>query len=294
MMEFISREPIHKGFSIDKKFRVRDRQGHEYLLRIAPMERYQRRKQDYEYTLRFLPLGIPMCEPLELGICNEGVYSIQRWIDGIDLHELIPFLSYDEQYSHGMEAGRALKQLHKLPAPKHLDSWEAVFRRKTDTIIEYYQKSIIQFPNAQILINFIQENIHCVAGRPRAYLHGDYHIGNLMLGVDNKLYIIDFSSGICCDPWEDFGCIPISAYESPSFASGMIDGYFDKEIPELFWKLLALYTCCQILSFFTSSTQRIQNKNYQQRIISLAENVLQWYDNMMLGVPTWYQSFRKF
>ena len=26
--------------------------------------------------------GVPMCQPIEFGTCDEGVYSIQSWIDG--------------------------------------------------------------------------------------------------------------------------------------------------------------------------------------------------------------------
>lgn len=287
-MEFVSKSPIHKGFSVDKKFRVRNRQGDEYLLRISPMECYQKRRQDYDYTLRFLPLGLPMCVPIEFGICDEGVYSLQKWIEGIDLLELLPSLSYGGQYTYGMETGRTLNRLHKLPVPEHLDSWESVFCQKAEEIIGRYQKSPVQFPKAQILINFIRENTHYVVGRPRVYLHGDYHVGNLMKGEDGKLYMIDFSSGICCDPWMDFGCIAVSASECPGFACGMIDGYFDGDIPAQFWMLLAVYTCCQILRFFTSS-RRIQILSCRQKILSLSENMLHWYDNMHLAIPTWYR-----
>lgn len=292
MMEFVSKSPIYKGLSVDKKFWLQDRQGNEYLLRIAPMECYKRRRQDYEYTLRFLPLGIPMCEPLEFGTCDEGVYSIQRWIEGSNLQELLPSLSYAKQYACGMEAGRALNRLHTLPTPEHLDSWEPVFFQKTEEIIGRYHKSPIQFSKDQILIDFIQKNIRCVADRPRVYLHGDYHVGNLIRGRNDKLYIIDFSSDICCDPWKDFSCIPVSASEFPGFACGMIDGYFDGEIPVQFWMLLAIYTCCQLLYFFTSS-RRIQNVNCQQKILSLAENVLHWYDNLRLSIPTWYRPVQR-
>lgn len=290
MIEFVSKDPIDKGFSVDKKFRLRDCQGEEYLLRIAPMECSQRRKQDYEYTLRFLPLGIPMCEPLEFGTCDEGVYTLQKWIKGINLQELLPTLSCDRQYTYGVEAGRTLNRLHKLPEPKNVDSWELVFRQKAEEMIARYHKSPVQFSGDQVLIEFIRKNIHCVAGRPRVYLHGDYHVGNIMLGNDGRLYIIDFSSGICGDPWKDFGCISVSAEESPAFASGMIDGYFDGEIPAQFWKLLAIYTCCQSLFFFTSS-RRIQNLNCRKKILSQAENVLCWYDKMRIAVPVWYRPF---
>ena len=59
-----------------------------------------------------------MCKPLEFGTSDEGVYSIQTWIDGVDVEENVHNLTCEEQYSYGFEAGRILKEIHKIPAPK--------------------------------------------------------------------------------------------------------------------------------------------------------------------------------
>lgn len=36
-------------------------------------------------------LGIPMCQSIEFGTCDEGVYSLQSWIDGKDAEEEIEY-----------------------------------------------------------------------------------------------------------------------------------------------------------------------------------------------------------
>ena len=41
-----------------------------------------------------------------------------------------------------------------------------------------------------------------LSGRPRTYQHGDYHIGNMMIGNDKRLYIIDFNRNDFGDPWD--------------------------------------------------------------------------------------------
>lgn len=39
MREWITKEPIHKGWSCDRKYCVTDREGRKYLLRITPLDK---------------------------------------------------------------------------------------------------------------------------------------------------------------------------------------------------------------------------------------------------------------
>ena len=39
MMDFISKEPINKGWSCDKKYCVTTEDGKKYLLRVTPFEK---------------------------------------------------------------------------------------------------------------------------------------------------------------------------------------------------------------------------------------------------------------
>ena len=42
MLELRSKEPVNKGWSNDQKYRVEDAAGNRYLLRISPIEQYDR------------------------------------------------------------------------------------------------------------------------------------------------------------------------------------------------------------------------------------------------------------
>lgn len=44
-------------------------------------------------------LGVSMCKPIEFGRCDEGVYTVQTWVNGKDAEEIIPFLSDLEMYN---------------------------------------------------------------------------------------------------------------------------------------------------------------------------------------------------
>ena len=108
--KIVSKEKIEKGWSGDKKYCVSDKEGRKYLLRISPIEQYERKKSEYDLMNQVAKLNVPMCLPLEFGICDEGVYSIQSWIDGVDAESAAANLSYEEQYDYGVEAGQILKK----------------------------------------------------------------------------------------------------------------------------------------------------------------------------------------
>jgi len=109
----------------------------------------------------------------------------------------------------------------------------------------------------------------------------------MMIDNSGHLMIIDFQRNDFGDPWEEFNRIVWSAQASPYFASGIVDGYFQNDVPLDFWKLLALYISSNTLSslywalpFGESEITTMRNQ---------AKEVLEWYDNMKNPIPIWYK-----
>lgn len=286
-MRFLTKNLINKGWSRDKKYCVTDENGTRYLLRVSDISEYDAKKAEFEMMRQVSALGVPMCQPIEFGVCDEGVFSLQSWIDGDDAEEIIPALSDTEQYVYGLEAGRILKKIHSIPAPAMKEDWEARFNRKMDYKIQKYNECPIKYENGQAFIDYINENRRLLKNRPQSYQHGDYHIGNMIIGSDKKLYIIDFNRNDFGDPWEEFNRIVWCAQKSPLFASGMVNGYFGNDVPLEFWKLLALYISSNTLS---SVPWAIPFGEEQIGVmVNQAKEVLEWYDNMKNPVPAWYK-----
>ena len=283
---FISKELIQKGWSGDKKYCAIDERGNKFLLRVSPIEQYERKKSEFELMQQVAALGISMCEPLEFGTSDEGVYSVQTWIEGVDAEENIQNYTIKEQYSFGFASGQILKEIHKIPAPEGGEDWESYFNRKADRKIKMYAECPIKCDNGQAFINYINANRHLLKGRPKTYQHGYYHIGNMMIGEDKKLYVIDFNRYDFGDPWEEFNRIVWCAQAAPHFASGMVDGYFENNIPIEFWRLLALYIASNTLSSVAWAIPF--GKKEIAVMLNQARDVLSWYDNMRNPVPSWY------
>ena len=201
-MNFVTKEPINKGWSKDKKYFVTDENGNRYLLRVSDIAEYDKKQSEFNMMKQVASFGVPMCQPIEFGTCDEGVYSIQSWFDGDDAEEVIATLSDTEQYVYGLEAGRILKKIHSIPAPATQEDWEIRFNCKMDYKIKKYTECPLKYENGQAFIDYINENRHLLKNRPQTYQHGDYHIGNMMIDRNGKLYIIDFNRNDYGDPWE--------------------------------------------------------------------------------------------
>lgn len=286
MLTFISKEPIDKGWSGDRKFRVTDAEGKSYLLRTSPADKYEKREKTHRFMEAVAKLGVPMCLPLEFGECAEGVYSLQSWIEGRDAEEVLRELTPSAVYAYGFEAGVMLKKIHSLKAPEDSEDWESYFNRKADKKIKMYEECTLKYENGQAFIDFIKENRHLLKDRPLTYQHGDYHVGNMMIGNDGQLYIIDFDRCDVGDPWEEFNRIVWCAQKTPPFAAGMVNGYFGCEVPMEFWRLLALYISANTLS---SLPWAVPFGEEQIEIMKKqGAEVLYWYDGMKNPVPRWY------
>ena len=285
-MNFVTKEPINKGWSKDKKYFVTDENGNRYLLRVSDIAEYEKKQSEFNMMKQVASFGVPMCQPIEFGTCDEGVYSIQSWFDGDDAEEVIATLSDTEQYVYGLEAGRILKKIHSIPAPATQEDWEIRFNCKMDYKIKKYTECPLKYENGQAFIDYINENRHLLKNRPQTYQHGDYHIGNMMIDRNGKLYIIDFNRNDYGDPWEDIKAITWDVEASQMFASGRINGYFDNDVPEEFWRIFALYISCGILSSLPWAIPF--GEEQIQVMVNQAKEVLSWYNNMKNPVPTWY------
>lgn len=287
LKKFVSKVSIDKGWSGDKKYCVTDETGTHYLLRISPVERKARVEKTFEQMRRVATLGIPMCQPIECGTCEEGVYVLHTWVDGTDAEEMLAGMPEDRQYAYGMDAGHILQKIHTIPASKGEHNWEEYFNHKIERKIIQYNDCPLKYPGGEMLVSYIEKNRHLLAGQSVTYQHGDFHIGNMMIDREGRLVIIDFDKDDIGDPWEEFNRIVWCAQAAPAFARGMVDGYFGGDVPEKFWRLLALYIANNTIGSLPWAIP------FGQREIDVmlkqGRDVLQWYDGMKEYIPLWYR-----
>ena len=95
MADYQSCEPVCKGWSNDKKYRVLTRTGETCLLRVSDIECLTAKQKEYEIIRKFAGIGFPMSQPVSFGISEDGtkVHMLLTWVEGEDLERVILPLS---------------------------------------------------------------------------------------------------------------------------------------------------------------------------------------------------------
>lgn len=279
---------ISKGWSSDKKYLVEAADGKLQLLRISDIEEYESKKKEYEIITKYSRLGINMSMPIEFGICNEGknVYMLLSWVEGRDLEEVLPELSEQNQYKLGRQAGTILRKIHSIPLDP-ADVPATTKREKKLVQLARYEESNVRISGDEIAVAYVKENINSIWRKTPAYMHGDFHPGNLIYMQDGSIGVIDFNRWEVGDPYEEFYKLESFGIEiSIPYCIGQIDAYFNDDVPENFWTANAVYVAQA--SLFSIKWAEKFGQDEIDGMVRRARASMKNFDNFNLSVPKWY------
>lgn len=232
-----------------------------------------------------------MPTPVDFGSCENGrcVYTLLDWIEGIEVEDYLSTLTEKEQYLLGVKAGAILKKIHEDSYKENSINWSERYFTIIKPRIDAYKSEGEPFEGANEILDYLEDNKYLLDSRPQCQHHGDYHIGNMILSKESKLFIIDWHTVDFMnfgDPWYEFNRVDT---EFTAFTSGQISGYFEGEVPLKFWKLFAYYFAASTITsivwakyYSPESLEEIQKKN---------KDVFVWFENMKNPIPTWYKRY---
>ena len=250
---FVKTEPIHKGWSGDRKYYLETKDGERFLLRVSDISSYETKQHEFEIMKKISAAGIKMSLPISFGICEEGksVYLLLSWCDGEEAKEALYHLSDAEQYVFGRKAANVLKQMEAIDYKPPSQEWSQTYQGRVAHYIELYRRCGYTFDGDDVIISFLRTQRHCIGERPTALMHEDFQTDNMVISSDGELYMIDFQMCGETDPYLVMTGAGVSAMYSVPFAMGQIDGYFGKTVPEDFWQKYRYYMLAEMLYAFT-------------------------------------------
>ena len=281
-------EPVDKGWSNDKKYHIETLSGEHLLLRLSSIEEYENKKKEFEIIEKYAKLGFGMSMPKEFGACNgnQNTYMLLTWLEGRDLEDALPQLSENEQYRLGRQAGIILKKIHSVP----LEEEDVPIKTKKDKKLlqlAKYEESGLRIPDDEIAIRYVKENIDQIWKKPPAYLHGDFHPGNLIYMQDGSIGVIDFNRWEVGDPFEEFYKLENFGIESSiPFCIGQIDAYFDDSVPMDFWIANAVYVAQA--SLFSIKWAEKFGQQEIDGMVARAKRAFADFDGFKKIIPCWY------
>lgn len=282
--------PLLKGWSKDEKYILEDYLGNKYLLRISNEDLYDRKKEQYENLYQIKNLDIFCSKPIEFGkLSDNRVYMVLSYLDGVDAKDAISRLSNKEAYELGLKAGRNLKTIHQIPIPKQEKSWYNSYHDKMKRKIEALNNCQYRLPMQEKIIKDYLDNSNLMVNRPVTLVHGDYHLGNMII-KDGDIGIIDFDKVGIADPYDDLKPYCWNVMVSAYFETGLIDGYFNNNVPVDFFSILKFYTIESLISHLPWAVQ------FGQEEIDTANKIanyqFNWWDDFNLDIPKWYKKVK--
>lgn len=237
-------ERVTKGWSHDDKFKITTCDGQSYMMRLLPPETLVDKQKEMKY-LKGLDGAFNVSVPLKVGLmktsAGEKAYTLSRWVEGRDAEVVLPTLSIEKQRALGRQAGQLIFAIHQIPVSEALESWGVRYQRKIDKKLAIYDACGETFDEASFFMKIIGRYRHMVDSRPTVFMHGDFHVGNMVISDDGEIGIIDFNRFDFGDPYDEFNRMMFSVSVSKPFSIGMIEGYFADHVPDDFFPLMMLY-----------------------------------------------------
>lgn len=285
---FVKTEPIHKGWSGDRKYYLETKDGERFLLRVSDISSYETKQHEFEIMKKMSAAGIKMSLPISFGICEEGksVYLLLSWCDGEEAKEALYHLSDAEQYVFGRKAANVLKQMEAIDYKPPSQEWFQTYQGRVAHYIELYRRCGYTFDGDDVIISFLRTQRHCIGARPTALMHEDFQTDNMVISSDGELYMIDFQMCGETDPYLVMTGAGVSAMYSVPFAMGQIDGYFGKTVPEDFWQKYRYYMLAEMLYAFTVG---VKMEEEREETLHMFDNEIKRIKYQGSPIPMWYQ-----
>lgn len=286
---------ITKGRSSDKKFKVKTSSNQYFIVRLSDKSHYALKKIEFDAVKKLTISHLNITHPINFGLTSskEHVFMIYTWVEGDDAQEIIPTMDSSLQYAYGREAGWMLREIHSINAPSDQEPWEPKFRRKVENRLQMYKEGNTRLNHEARVIEFLYDNLYLLKNRPQTLQHGDYHLGNMVVspsrnkGSKYSLGLIDFNRLSYGDPLEEFERWVFTVKSSIPFMNGQIHSYFGDKVPEVFFRLMAVYTAYSIIGSIPWAEpfgiKEVEN------MLELANSVINMYDGFRSFVPKWYE-----
>lgn len=211
--------------------------------------------------------------------------NIYVWLDGENLRSSLHNKTEIFCYEYGIKSSKLLKKLHDVNVSNDLSKFNADNYIAKILAILRSDECILKYKN--LWLDLIVENADILKRKKKdSLIHLDFKPKNIMLS-NGKLILIDFDSFSIGNPWFDFYDKGLAIYkERQAFNKGVIDGYFNNNIPNDFWKFLKIISVCTMIQMSSWSINR-DNKDY---IFSVEKHLLKAYSDDSNNIPKWYKA----
>jgi aminoglycoside phosphotransferase (APT) family kinase protein len=170
-----------------------------------------------------------------------------------------------------------------------ISNWYSVRLEQYRSNYKKYGQYGIRYKYEHQIDEYINKNVHLLKGKQVSFVHGDYHVGNMILSPEKSITMIDFDSFDWKAPIEDFYKLAVFSRQiSIPFCKGQVDGYTDSNPTSEFWVMYCL--CMAMTSFLSLLWGKIRSEEMYDHRKRLCDILVQDHCCFEDRIPRWYRN----
>lgn len=256
-------------------------------------------EDEKEYTIKQLRMSQSRVEEYRT-LCSMNLEGLQKipyiipcgvqnylilseWIQGETLEHII--LRGDTSYkSLASAAACRLRSVHQnMVVREHITITDDDLRNLI--FFDYLSKS-----TEQMLFEYMSHLLPYVNARNHSIVHGDMHVGNMLLTDHGKIVFIDLDDITCGDPFLDmtYAANIIFNNRLQRFYHDFIIAYFDGKLPEHFWPVVNFYSIAKAIIII-----KHELRSYQGKTLLSMERLIAEHKGLQQDEPEWFRAICK-
>lgn len=255
--------------------------GEKYVVKISEKENHEKKYREFEYLKMISASGINCLQPLGVNSFDGDTAVMYSYIKGELLSKTIGTYDIKKIYTLGSRAGMFLKSIHSCIKPAQNDSINLI-EVKDKIIKEYFESNCHLSKETEDKVLSYVNDFSLEFNRNNVFCHGNYRIKNMINTPNGDISILHFDDFYIGDPYSDFSKLIFQNRKNTTFSNGIINGYFNNNVPNDFFKYYYYYGCLELLK--TSDCDDCRDRN-------LAANELIYNSNSFsLDYPKWFKN----
>ena len=282
-IEFVKNKKLKVNKIGEKQF-ILENHDEKFFLSLFPFGKFSKINKIFECLNDFSNdfSNIPYSD---IGVLNDKFcYRIIPYIVD-EKHNL----SDEEAYSIGIKIGKFIFEYHKRFQAYDCGRWNKHYNYRINKFLHRYGLGKYRGNLDYVLFDFLERNRYCLNDRICTTIIGINGLDDIRVSKDGKFQIIEEYKILRSDAYFEFRNFNLDYDNNASLLTGIVDGYFNNNVPRIFFKLLGVYTIIENLYDFF-----VENKDLDDEVINdKIEKINYVYDGFSSIYPIWYLSHKR-
>ncbi|MCI5997959.1 MAG: hypothetical protein PT934_05025 [Peptoniphilaceae bacterium] len=265
---------------------------------IVENKEYILKNSSEKYVLNLFPYGKygKICKICDcLNIFSEDFEGLLGYADigavnEFHCYRIIKFLEDEKEnmnevdsYSLGIKIGKFIFAFHNYFKSADCGRWNKHYNYRINKLLHEYGLGNYRGDIDYIIFDFLDNNKRYLRDRVCTTIMGINSIDEIKVDKFGNFQIIEDYKILRSDSYFEFRNLNLDSYKNEFLLTGIIDGYFNKNVPRTFFKLMALYNIVE--SLYGNFSKAVNNEDILKDKI---ESINRMYDSFSTVFPVWY------